>query len=384
MEYRHRELHQVEQMGVVYTMSNGFYEVLGVRNVNIHDAWSDDYWRKVRREDKTLPPSPCNMFRRFTDPLRMNRDTTTFRFDAMAVTNVGDIPQSDLNSVRPPKDSAARLTENDLLVQELLSRTNPFRYEYSVPVSLKELVDISTLFKIGAKSFASFVGSNYLNYKFGWVQFVRDVRTLHGITKTLESRIREFLSLTKKGGIRRKVNLSNKVFSYTESNRLVQSAWGTTIRANVAGRHQCSTHGTVRWRVRPGLELQLDRLSAFNAAVNAVFDLGVLDSQTVWNLVPFSWLVDYFVNLSDYFGGYLGEDVIEPYDICIVRNSSSRFSYKPSVVPSSVTITGSGRFGADEYDRDVCSRGSFPAVRADFLSRNQLLVIAALFASFKR
>lgn len=314
----------------------------------------------------------------------MNRSTLTFRFDNHAVSDQGTASQAGLDNVRPSKASLARVNENLVLTQELLAATNPFRSEYSVPVSIKELVEVGAMFKIAAKGFAQYVGSSYLNYKFGWTQFVRDVRTLHGITTVIERRIKELQSLSKHGGTRRKVNLRTKAVYYSEDNRVVNSTWGTTVRAHVRGYWQCTTHGTVRWRVKPGLDLQLDKLQAFNLAVKKVFDLEAPDSQTLWELVPWSWLFDYFVNLSNYFGAHLGEDIIEPYDICIVRRSKSRFQFKPSSWPSSVTLTGTGRCGRNEYDRDVTTRGSFPAVRSELLSRNQLLVIAALIASFKR
>lgn len=383
-EPRSRTKKTTELMGVVYTMSRGFYEVLGTSYSDIEEHWSDDYWHKRARLDGSLPATDCVISRHFRDPLRMTRSNLTFRFDKHAVSDQGTATQGGLDSVRPPRGSAARSSENAVLTQELLAATNPFRSEYSVPVALKELVDVSSMFKIACKGFASFVGSSYLNYKFGWTQFYRDVLTLHKITTALERRIKELQSLSKHGGTRRKVHLRSKSQKGFVANHLVNSTWGTTVRVDSNGYWLCSTHGTVRWRFKPGLDVQLDKLEAFNLAVRKVFDLEAPDSQTLWELVPWSWLFDYFVNLSDFYGANLGEDVIEPYDICIVRRSKSRFQFKTVSKPSSVTITGSGRFGRDEYDRQVVSKGSFPAVSIGLLSRSQLLIIASLIASFKR
>lgn len=314
----------------------------------------------------------------------MTRSNLTFRFDSFAVADQGSVSDVDLNTIRSPKGSTARVNENAVLTQELLARTNPFRSEFSIPVAMKELVDMGTLFKLSAKSFANLGGSAYLNYKFGWQQFHRDVQALHAITKTIESRIKEIKSLSKHGGVRRKIKLQTTRSNYSESNRPIQSAYNVSVRADVAGTLSCEIHGTVRWRWKPGFDVDLEKLQYFNIAVAKVFDLESPDPQTVWELIPWSWLADYFVGLSSYFGAHLGEDIIEPYDICIVRRTITKYQFSPVSKPSSITLSGSGQFGMTEYDRDVVTRGSFPAVRTGFLSRNQILIIAALIASFKR
>lgn len=384
MDFRTRSKQNEVYLGEVYTTSHGYHETLGVGTSVLENGDAEDYWHKKAREDSSLPPSPCWITSHFREPLCMNRNTLTFRFTNHPVSDQGTASVNDLDYVRHPRSSPARFAENDALTQVLLERTNPFRPEFSIPVALKELVDVGTLFKIAAKSFSSFVGGTYLNYKFGWVQFVRDLKTLHGITEALESRIKEFKSLSMQGGVRRKVQLGYKEVPYFLAAKTIQSSWGVTIKADVSGDRNCRIHGTVRWRFKPGVDIKLDRLQQFNAAVSKVFDLGQLDSQTVWNLIPFSWLVDYFIGLDTYFGANLGEGVIEPYDICIVRTAESKFTQKVVLKPSTITLTGSGHYGRKEYSRDVWTKGSYPIVAVWPLSTGQMATIAALAASFKR
>lgn len=380
---RSRATNRTVTQGYVYTTSGG-YQVLGTGYVIFEERWCEDYWKKQVREDKTLPPSPCTISFHHREPLLMQRDTGTFRYNAFPVNEQGTASQGGLNNVRPVKGSDARLAENAALTLQLLAATNPFRSEFSIPVALKELVDVSTMFKLAASSFASYVGASYLNYKFGWTSFVRDVQTLHAITKTIESRIKEYKSLNEHGGVRRKIKLGRKRVNYSESNRLINSTYSTTVRADVTGYWQCQVSGTVRWRWKPGFDVALDKLEAFNLAVAKVFDLGELDSQTMWNLIPFSWLVDYFVDVNSYFASHLGDGIIEPYDICIVRESLSEFQFKVVSKPSSVTILGPGTHGRKEYDRDVVNSVPFPVMPTFLLSRDQWTVIVALIAAFKR
>lgn len=382
---RSRAKNSSQYFGYVYTMSGGSQEILGHKSVNVLESLCDDYTKKERRVDGTgLPPTNCSITSHFRDPLCMNRKTLTFRFVNHPVENVGSTSVAGFNSVRPAPGTSLRTTENRDLALELLAATNPWRYEYSIPVSIKELADMGLLFKFAARTFAGFVGGAYLNYKFGWKQFLDDLRTLGDLTTSIERRIREIKSLERKGGLRRNIHLRSKGSNYLNPDSLLQSAWGVTIRAKVTGRYVCETRGTVRWRWSPGYDRDLDKLRVVNLAIRKVLDLGAPDSQTVWNLIPFSWLADYFVNMSAYFGAHEGSGVIEPYDICIVRRCKSRFKQEVYSKPSTISLTGSGRYGRDLYERDVVTLSSLSLPSAGFLSKNQLLTIAALIASFKR
>lgn len=380
MEKRIRSKDTFGLPGTVYTVSGSTETILGTSIPLLIELDSEDFWKKSVREDNTLPPSAAIISEHFRDPYCMNRSTGTFRFRNHQVDNPGFTSVGGLNNVRPAPDSAARVIENNSLALELLAKTNPFRYEYSIPVAIKELVDVASLFKFAAGSFAGMVGGGYLNYKFGWTQFERDMRTLRTITVAIERRIKEFDSLSKSGGLRRKVHLLNKSKAFFEANRLVQSSWGVSVTVDVTGGWSCKTHGTVRWRVKDGFTLNLTKLEAFNAAVSQVFDLGELDAQTVWNMIPFSWLVDYFIDLDSVFGANQGQMFIEPYDISIVRVSRSRFKQQVKSKTASISLTGTGKHSRNHYERDIVSAGSLTLPGISFLSRDQMLTVAALLA----
>lgn len=385
MQSRSRALDTNQYFGYVYTVSGGVEEILGHKSTKVKELLCEDFYKKQRRLDGTgLPPTDALITSHFRDPLCMNRNTLTFRFVNHPVENDGFTSVAGFDSVRPARGTVARVNENRDLALELLAATNPWRYEFSIPVAIKELADMGALFKLAAKTFAGFAGGAYLNYKFGWQQFVRDLKTLGDITTAIERRIKELKSLERRGGLRRKVHLRSKSSDYLNTNSLLQSAWGVTIRAEVRGRYQCQTHGTVRWRFSPGYDQDLDKLQTFNSAVRKVFDLEALDSQTVWNLIPFSWLADYFVNMSAYLGAHAGGGTIEPYDICIVRKCKSRFRQQVFQKPTTITLSGGGRYGRDLYERDVVTLSSLAFPSVGLLNRHQLLIIAALLASFKR
>lgn len=369
---------------VISNSGPGSGNILSTATPVLEEWKCEDSYKKKARADSSLPPSSCVITKHFRDPYLMNGNGAGVKFVNHVVANPGTTSEGGFDSVRPSKGSSARNSENATLALELLAATNPFRTEFSVPVAIKELIDVTSLFKLSAKSFSSMVGGMYLNYKFGWVQFVRDIKTLHEITTVIERRIKEFDSLERKGGLRRNVRLRTKSATYYNASSTIQSSWGVLLNAQVHGEYACETRGSVRWRLKPGVVSRLDKLSAFNLAVSQVFDLGELDPQTVWNMIPFSWLVDYFVDMNSAFGAVLGDNIVEPYDVCIIRKCRSRFQQRRSKTFSGGTLAGSGRYGRDTYDRDVITSFDFPTPTLSLLSFDRVVTLAALLAVFRR
>lgn len=369
---------------VVSNSGPGKGEVLNTSTPILEEWLCNDSWKKKVRSDGSLPPASCVISKHFRDPYLMNGSGAGVLFFNHPVANLGTTSEGGFDNVRPSKGSSARNSENNALALELLASTNPFRTEFSAPVAIKELIDVTSLFRLSSKTFAGLVGGNYLNYKFGWKQFAQDVKTLHGITTVIERRIKEFDSLTKKGGLRRKMNLRSKSYDYYNASSTLQSSWGVVLTAKVYGTYQCQTSGTVRWRLKPGVISRLDKLSRFNLAVSVAFDLGELDPQTMWNMIPFSWLVDYFVDINSAFGAVLGDNIVEPYDVCIIRKCKSRFEQRRAKSFTGGSLSGSGRYGRDTIDRDVITSFAFPTPTLSLLTYDNVITIAALLAAFRR
>jgi hypothetical protein len=285
-----------------------------------------------------------------------------------------------------PRGSFDRVNENAALALVLLADTHPFRYEYSVPVSIAELLDIGSLFRLAAKSFSDLVGQSYLNYRFGWVQFQQDLQTLSQITVAIERRIKEFDSLNRVGGLRR----TDKLFSrdYLDQGTFwLQSSYGILCGAWWTDQTVYTIHGTVRWQWKDGIKVSLSKLEAFNTAVTAVFDIGELDASTIWNAIPWTWLVDYFYDIGNYLAAHENENLVEPYDICIMREYRVVGDYRPDtpILGNSPDLRISqGRSIRTVKSRDVItSVPTIPVFRATLISKSQALVLAALHARFR-
>lgn len=374
MEPRRRE-HNTLQSGGVY-ITNGV--VTGHETFYVKENGIDDYWKKKRRKKPwpPLPPSDVDIYRTFRNP------PTYFSSDSYF----------ELRGVRPCKDnypdlsgypwrgSGQRATENDYYVEQLLASTHPFRYEYSVPVSLVEALDLADLFKQTAQTFAGLLGNSYLQYRFGFAQFYQDIQTLAGITKAIESRVKEFDSLSKFGGLSRNVKLFQHKWE-DENDQVIWSTYGHFIQAHWHNQRDYTIRGSVRWRWKDGVTISLTKLEAFNEAVKAVFDLGPIDASTIWNAIPWTWLFDYFYDVSSWLQANENANWVEPYDICIMRRFRSRDEWTKLNCSDGEGLPGYISWRVNSRDANL-QPGRLPAARYELLTQKQYLTILALIGKF--
>jgi hypothetical protein len=346
-----------------------------------------DYWHKVMRSaalaKPPLPPSDLELTIIRRDPALFNRLVQT-----TGVAQLVSWPTSTKHrvlshgSIYAPRGSGQRTSENSLWTQKLLADTNPHRSEYSVPIAIKEAAELASLFKIAGGTLAQYVGGNYLNYKFGWQQFHRDVQTLTTIVKVIDSRILEIKSLRLKGGLRRNVALHSASSDSVQTNVIINSTYGTTIRARIRTTSRLKVRGSVRWYSKMYGILNSRPIPDFERAWRAVLDLEELDPTTTWGLLPFSWLVDYFINISEFLQGQEGADEVEPDDICIMRFCTTKVTETITSVSNFCTAVRNGTHTMTTKSRDVCYPGTFPIADTSLFSQSQYLILAALLARF--
>jgi len=232
-------------------------------------------------------------------------------------------------------------------VATLLSRTNPFRFGVSVPVMVSELGELATLFKLVTKSYASLLGSGYLSYQFGILPFASDLQQLFNIMEALQSRVREFNALIEQGYVRRRVPISSGGYSDILGNSsnpdnehsIYSGPLGFTVSAKVQRSWSVKTWASCKWAVRQGATLPTTQLDDFLSAFKYFLDLdqgflgdtreGILDMSTAWEAIPFSWLVDYFVNIGDILRSIEENETVYPLDICVMREITLNHSIEP-------------------------------------------------------
>lgn len=212
------------------------------------------------------------------------------------------------------------------------------------------------------------LGSEYLNVQFGWKPFVSDLRKMYYLWQTLDQRMAQ---LVRENGrnIRRRVTLekdesvdtSSTVFTYPYAN--VYGApptymSGTTIYTT---RQKTST----RIWFSAGFRYYIPDVgsSLWTARAKASLFGAIPTPEVVWELLPWSWLIDWFSNVGD---------VVSNLSVNAVDNLVTNYSF--TMKEYSVETTHSA------YVSHGASSGfyNWPAVSHTFSSTDSLTTKARL------
>lgn len=165
------------------------------------------------------------------------------------------------------------------------------------------------LFKTKFKDYRK-VGSEYLNVEFGWKPLISDLQKFAKAANQSEKIVNQLLRDSGKN-IRRSFTFPDEqVVTRTVNNALSVSATGTTITPNLhysatgAPLEVVTTTTTRTWfsgcftyHVNLGNTLP-DRISRAAAEARKLYGIE-LTPETVWNLAPWSWAVDWEGNVGD-------------------------------------------------------------------------------------
>jgi len=262
-----------------------------------------------------------------------------------------------------------------------LAQTNPFRDTQSVPVLAWELLECATMFRLVFKTALQLSGDLFLSYKFGWEALISDLKKFAQVSLEIEKRLKDFQSLFfAYGGLRKRVFLD--AYSSNDSTYYYGTFVHLTIPGEVTRRTTHRVWASVRWVPTMEALNDVDNLTSYNNALRQVLDLESLDPETVWQMVPFSFLVDYFANVSAYLQATGGRVLAKPSEICIMQMSTTRVTGGP--IPGAAPTTLGG--GSVSHERLTRRRVVHPVSDlavpvSSFLTTGQQNVIAALLAS---
>lgn len=200
-----------------------------------------------------------------------------------------------------------------VLAQAVIARTNPSR---SSTQALEAVADIAEFGKTafgefgkrlrnlgrhyGPKRFnaLSRVAKGSLMIQFGLVPLVNDINVLLKFQDLVDARVREIERLRTRG-LRRTVDCWSGATGVTILNQTIQSN-GCTIRAKFDKTTTVRVRGHIRWYANSNWLLNDKSVQA--VARKAITGY-VLDPSTLYEIMPWSWLIDYFSNLGNFVKG---------------------------------------------------------------------------------
>jgi len=177
-----------------------------------------------------------------------------------------------------------------------VNATNPNRPYVDVPVAVFELAEIASLIRTSGKRLIERIGSTNLRYQFGVAPLISDVDKLLQFTQFVDQRIAELERLLGPRGLRRTVELGTWEATRTEAKYL--QSQGTLINVNVRTHTQVTVRVHCRWEPVLGTWATLKSPSKRRAIAMRALKGSTIDIATIWELIPWSWLIDWCSNIG--------------------------------------------------------------------------------------
>lgn len=236
----------------------------------------------------------------------------------------------------------------------------------------------------GAKDYFPNADRRFIENQFGWLPFVSDVQKYLNVADVVEKRYRELQHLRTYGRSSRRIRLDTGR-THTSSIVTLNSSTGRVYKAFETDVQNYERWGVGKWKLDVG-----GRLSAAASIeeITRLADASVkgltLDQLTAWNLMPWSWLIDWAGNTGDW--------------IQSSRNIVGATKASASIMTTSVALKNAKRDPAMDGQKFV-EGGSFlqllvqkrrtihspdfilPEMTIDILSNRQSAILGALMTS---
>jgi hypothetical protein len=192
-------------------------------------------------------------------------------------------------------------SENDLALR-LLAGTNPSRPKVDLPVSVFELRELPELIRTeGLKRLrnpADIASSLYLKEKFGFEPIFNDLVKLCSFVEAVERKFKTLTRLHDKGFSTEHLKLEDDAVSYETDWQPVFSTLGLFVDMRFKYTSRRDIRGYVVWKLDNPFIADANIGVLRRAARNLVLGLYAPGLDTLWNALPWTWLLDWCSNIG--------------------------------------------------------------------------------------
>lgn len=219
----------------------------------------------------------------------------------------------------------------------VLAQTGPLTPKVNLPLFIFELKDIpqmlrhagNLLHKIRSPSGLDPVkeaAAANLAYKFGWEPLISDLGKLLNFADHARKRQDQLKKAYSSRGVRRKVTL-DELSKSVKGSSTVWSVYGSSLSAQWSGLCTSQTWATVRWIVRD--PNQYGYSPTFTEGFKTALGLNPgMVPITVWKALPWSWMIDWFTDISNVMLANYNSIYFKPYRLSIMRTSVTTVQHK--------------------------------------------------------
>lgn len=328
------------------------------RSADMRTAITGTLWKKVGSESVTVTGWADVGLQRVTDDVvgRLDGDNTFHstlketwvpRINGTGLSTQGEplvvFDNYPLDAHPDPQmsDTIGSIEMIELVVG-LLAKTNPGTSGMSLPTFVGELRDLPGLVHGYGKTLIKSLASAHLSWRWAVRPMVNDLLCLWKFMESAERRFVMLRRLQASGTLRRRIVLKSSK-RQTEANLILQSD-GALIRGTRKTLYTNKVWGTVRWKLLPGASA-FPTLSATKLyELAALTEMGLASSfellGTAWELMPWSWMIDWFVKCQDYIKALNNTIPVVPTRVNVMYTSTSKSTYTYTWFPSWVSLSG--------------------------------------------
>jgi hypothetical protein len=216
-----------------------------------------------------------------------------------------------------------------------LANLNPNRPTLDVPLFLFELKDFPRMLRQLGDFLRLLIQKDridltrfpdwFLGYSFGWAPLIQDVTTLFGLARDIENRKRYLKNLERGGRVKRSLFrgplqdyvLADGMSLFPIFNNGVPGfthAYKADRHVRETGRIWFSANAKLTTPLPPNSDLE-------TLSTDLVLGLQIRP-DLVWNMIPWSWLIDYFTNIGDVMETYDGLVGYQVSRMCLMVEQS--------------------------------------------------------------
>lgn len=287
-------------------------------------TYSVDY-RLDRCADETHPGppwksgGPCDIWHKTLSNVDLGSFDSTI-YD----TITGQVMYRYWGTLRPPDALANRPDPSGWLTTwgdgssygaTAWNKFKPGKPGADLSVFLGELRDVPRMFQLKLKRFKD-LGSQYLNYQFGWKPFLNDLRKFCETTQKLNQRLQYFRNNNgkpvRKGGVVRTAETANVVEAPTSAVYPASIGYFNQPQPVPTGHKRWEYTYTKTWfdAVFQFWIPDIDSPDWIPRVTRRLYGLN-LSPSVVWELIPWSWLIDWFTNVGDVMSNLSNSDAAE-------------------------------------------------------------------------
>lgn len=260
-----------------------------------------------------------------------------------------------------------------------LANINPFRPTVDVPLFAFELREFPGMLRdigrvLQGRVKASDVPGGHLAYEFGWKPLINDLRSLLNFQKAVSDTRNRLLDASQGRKLRRKLGTVTAVSSpFT-----VSFPHGTGATWYLDGLESFEETGWCTARVKLIEPLPEDDNSLQSEAFRIAFGFN-LSAATIWNAIPWTWLVDWFTNFGDILEARRGMNRWQFEDMCLMVKRTKRKEIIRARNKIGTLDFSGGILTTTEKRRSVVgSDPTLPIAFSPIISGRQLGILAAL------